>query len=272
MNESIEILKLLLYFFLYSIIGWILESAYKSILEKRVINSGFLHGPYCPIYGFGAVIMLIFLENFEHNLILLFLMGFFILSIWEYLVGFVLEKVYHTKYWDYSESRFNIKGRICLLNSCYWGVLGVIFIKIIHPIVQEVVGNMEQNWILGIDIILFLIFTSDFIVSNVKVKGIDKKLEKLKEITENMREKLEEIRKAKTEELQNEEFIQGLKEALEDLKLKQNKLKINLYKQSTRLKKAFPTIQSDKINEILKKEIDLKALKNRIHKSKESKK
>ena len=131
---------------------------------------------------------------------------------------------------------------------------------------------MEQNWILGIDIILFLIFTSDFIVSNVKVKGIDKKLEKLKEITENMREKLEEIRKAKTEELQNEEFIQGLKEALEDLKLKQNKLKINLYKQSTRLKKAFPTIQSDKINEILKKEIDLKALKNRIHKSKESKK
>ena len=110
MNESIEILKLLLYFFLYSIIGWILESVYKSILEKRVINSGFLHGPYCPIYGFGAVIMLIFLENFEHNLILLFLMGFFILSIWEYLVGFVLEKVYHTKYWDYSESRFNIKA------------------------------------------------------------------------------------------------------------------------------------------------------------------
>jgi len=122
LDNFVIILDLLFYFFLYSIIGWILESVYKSVLDKKMINSGFLYGPYCPIYGFGAVIMLLFLNKFENNIFLLFLTAFIILTIWEYIVGIFLEKVYHTKYWDYSTYRFNIKGRVCLLNSFYWGI------------------------------------------------------------------------------------------------------------------------------------------------------
>lgn len=266
MDNFVIILDLLFYFFLYSIIGWILESVYKSILDRKMINSGFLYGPYCPIYGFGAVIMLLFLNKFQNNVFLLFLTSFIILTIWEYIVGVFLEKIYHTKYWDYSTYRFNIKGRVCLLNSFYWGILGVIFIKIAHPVIQNIVEKILIEWIIGLNIILFLIFLTDFVISNNKIKGIDKKLKRLKEITEIMKDKLEEIRTAKTEETKNDEFIQNLKEAFEELKIKQDILMIKLYKQGTRLKKAFPTIQSEKINEIFNKEIDLKSLKERIHK------
>lgn len=250
-----------------------LESSYRSLIERKLINSGFLHGPYCPIYGFGAVIMFLFLDGFEDNIILLFVMGFLVLSAWEYVVGVLLEKVYHTKYWDYSHSRFNIHGRVCLLNSIYWGILGVIFIKIIHPFVQDLTLSIPYYWLVTLDLSLLAIFVTDFIISNGKIKGIDKQLAYLKEITETIKEKIKEIKKAREEDIKNEEIIQTLKEALDELKQKQDILKMNLYKQSIRLKKAFPTIQSDKINEILKKEIDLNVLKNRIHKkNKESKK
>ena len=76
--EINTILYLLFYFFIYSIAGWMLESTYRSLIERKVINSGFLHGPYCPIYGFGAVIMFLFLDGFENNIVLLFLMGFLV--------------------------------------------------------------------------------------------------------------------------------------------------------------------------------------------------
>lgn len=271
--EINTILYLLFYFFVYSIVGWMLESSYRSLIERKLINSGFLHGPYCPIYGFGAVIMFLFLDGFEDNIILLFVMGFLVLSAWEYVVGVLLEKVYHTKYWDYSHSRFNIHGRVCLLNSIYWGILGVIFIKIIHPFVQDLTLSIPYHWLVTLDVSLLAIFVTDFIISNGKIKGIDKQLAYLKEITETIKEKIKEIKKAREEDIKNEEIIQTLKEALDELKQKQDILKMNLYKQSIRLKKAFPTIQSDKINEILKKEIDLNVLKNRIHKkNKESKK
>ena len=271
--EINTILYLLFYFFIYSIAGWMLESTYRSLIERKVINSGFLHGPYCPIYGFGAVIMFLFLDGFENNIVLLFLMGFLVLTAWEYVVGVLLEKIYHTKYWDYSHSFCNIQGRVCLLNSFYWGVLGVVFIKIIHPFVQDLTLSIPYHWLMAGDMALLAIFATDFIISNGKVRGLDQQFAYLKEITENIREKIKEIKKAREEESKDEEIIQTLKEALEELKHKQDILKMNLYKQSIRLKKAFPTIQSDKINEILKKELDLTVLKNRIHKkNKESKK
>ena len=132
MNQEI-ILKFLAYIIVYSFLGWVLESVYKTILGKQLVNSGFLRGPVCPIYGLAAAIMLLTLKSLENNVILLFIVSFFCLSIWEYIVGLFLEKLFKTKYWDYSNLKFNIHGRVCLKNSMYWGVLGVAFIKIIHP-------------------------------------------------------------------------------------------------------------------------------------------
>lgn len=105
----IEIFKIVMYFMIYSFFGWIMESVLKTVVEKKPVNSGFLYGPFCPIYGFGAVFMFLCLNNFKNNIILLFVIGFFTLSLWEYIVGLLLEKIFHTRYWDYSNNRFNIK-------------------------------------------------------------------------------------------------------------------------------------------------------------------
>ena len=144
---------LVFYFITYSIGGWILESSYKSILEKKIINSGFMYGPYCPIYGFGTMIMILALSRLTDNIILLFIVSFVVLSLWEYIAAVFLEKIYHTTYWDYSDKKVNIKGRVCLLNSSYWGILGVVFIKLIHPIV------LEYTNIFSIDLVIYLDFT-----------------------------------------------------------------------------------------------------------------
>ena len=145
MENYIEIIKIILYFIIYSFLGWVLESVYKSIGQRKLVNSGFLHGPFCPIYGFGAVIMFLFLNKFTNNIVLLFIMGFFILSIWEYIVGFILEKTFNTKYWDYSNNKFNIQGRVCLKNSLFWGALGVIFTTYIHPYIIQKVDQISEN-------------------------------------------------------------------------------------------------------------------------------
>ena len=89
---------ILIYFIIYSFLGWVLESTVRTICEKKIINTGFLIGPFCPIYGFGAIIMILFLNRFENNIILLFLISFMILSIWQYIVGVLLEKLFKTKY------------------------------------------------------------------------------------------------------------------------------------------------------------------------------
>ena len=90
-----------------------MESIFRSICEKKLINTGFLRGPFCPIYGIGSIIMVVFLENFAEAPILLFFTSMVVLTLWEYIVGVLLEKIFDTKYWDYSDHKFNFQGRIC---------------------------------------------------------------------------------------------------------------------------------------------------------------
>lgn len=134
-----EFIYLLTYFIIYSFLGWVMESIYRSICEKKIINTGFLRGPFCPIYGVGAIIMMTILSGFKDALVVLFLISFIVLTLWEYLVGVLLEKLFKTKYWDYSSHKFNYKGRICLTNSLAWGILGVLFTKYIHPFIEQIV-------------------------------------------------------------------------------------------------------------------------------------
>lgn len=248
MENYLYIVKIIMYFIVYSFFGWIMESVLKTVVQKKPVNSGFLYGPFCPIYGFGAIIMFLFLESFKNNPILLFIIGFFVLSLWEYIVGWLLEKVFHTKYWDYSENKFNIKGRVCLLNSLFWGFLGVVFIRYIHPFIIEKVDIIKTNDLLFFTGVLSIIMIVDLITSIIKVKNINIKLEKLKEITNTIKEKIEEL---ETKQI-NKEAVQ---QVIEELKYNQTIIKRKLLRQTNRLKKAFPTMKSEaieKINEFLK--------------------
>ena len=106
-----QILQLCIFFILYSFLGWVMESIIRTVCEKRIVNTGFLYGPFCPIYGIGALIMFLFLERFKNNIFLLFFTSFIILSAWEYIVGWMLEKIFRTKYWDYSDHKCNIRRK-----------------------------------------------------------------------------------------------------------------------------------------------------------------
>ena len=254
-----DVLKLLTFFLIYSFIGWILESIYKTAWQKKPVNSGFLIGPVCPIYGFGALIMLIFLEKFKSNNAIVFLIAFVVLSIWEYIAGIYLELVYKTKYWDYSNYKFNIGGRVCLLNSVFWGILGVIFVNIIHPFIQTKVNLVNSDIIPYINIVAYTLLILDIIISSIKVGSINKQLNKLKEIRENIKEKLDDI-EAKIDKVSKD----ARQKVIDELRARQDLINLKLYKQTKRLKKAFPTMRSDRIKDFFDQKIDIAEIKERL--------
>ncbi len=266
--------ELLTYFIIYSFLGWIMESIFRSIIEKKVINTGFLIGPICPIYGFGACIMFLFLGNLKNNTILLFLISFTVLTLWEYIVGVLLEKIFNTKYWDYSDHKFNFQGRICLTNSIYWGILGILFIKFIHPFVQNILGKIDIKLLKFIIIIATITFIVDIIVSIIKVKNIKVNLQKVEKLNKEIKEKLKEVKlKAKetNQDVEKLEVIENLQKLVEKLKKQRNKTIIRLYKNVYRLKRAFPAIDTKEFREILNKKIEINKLKN-LKKSRKTKK
>ncbi len=165
----------LIYFFaFYSFAGWCVEVLYYFKNEHKFVNRGFLYGPFCPIYGFGAVSLVVFLDAYKNNIFILFFLAVIFTSVLEYFTGFILEKSFKTKWWDYTDDPFNIHGRVCLLYSLMWGVGEVIIIRIIHPIVNNVVMNIPS--LLG-DILLSIIviyFIFDFCFTLASLMQFDK--------------------------------------------------------------------------------------------------
>ena len=249
---------ILTYFVIYSFLGWILESIVRTICERRIINTGFLIGPFCPIYGFGAIIMILFLDQFKNNIILLFFSSFIILSLWEYVVGVLLEKFFATKYWDYSDHKFNYKGRICLTNSIAWGILGVLFINYIHPTITQLLEHVDFIYVAIITSIIVVILLIDAIISIIKVKNIKTTLEKIEEINEQIKQKLLELKDR--EKISANDNIQNL---INNLKARRDRTMRHLYRRAYRLKKAFPAIDTKEFTEILNKKIEFKHKKEK---------
>lgn len=248
-----HLFEIVTYFILYSFLGWVMESIYRSCCERKLINTGFLRGPFCPIYGIGAIMMFLLLEGFENQPIFLFIVAIVVLTIWEYAVGVFLETAFDTKYWDYSDHKFNFQGRICLTNSIYWGILGVVFIKYIHPLMQKMVAKVDiRIWYVVITI-LGIVFIVDSIVSIIKVKNIKSTLEKIENINKEIKEKLKELKNNKIEKGTTTEHIQNI---IEELKHKRNKTILRLYKNVYRLKRAFPAINTKEITQILNEKIE----------------
>ena len=260
-----QITYILLLIAIYSFGGWIIETIYKSILQRQFVNSGFLIGPICPIYGIGALIMLICLEWLKGKPILLFLAAFLILSIWEYIVGFLLEKVFKTKYWDYSNLKFNIHGRVCLKNSIYWGILGVIFIQCIHPFIENIVLKIPDNVATTICIIIYIAIAIDSMISIGTILKLSETINNVEELKLKAKEALEELKQitANTSAKIKKDNIEKL---IHDVTIKEAKLRIKIYKKVKRLKLAFPTMKSEGITKFLNQKVDFEALKKKIKK------
>lgn len=244
MEIFMKIIYIADFFLIYSFAGWVLESVYKTIFARKFVNSGFLYGVFCPIYGIGALIMYAFLSICE-NPITVFLTGFVVLSIWEYIVAWAIEKVFHEKYWDYSNNKFNINGRVCLLNSIFWGVLGVVFTYIVHPFIETQITKINYVALIIITITLLIAITIDFIISIIKLNSINKKLDAIKNIRNEIKLNLQELKVTRN----TKESIQLM---INDLKEQESKLKEKLVKQTERIRNAFPTMKSEAFKQIAK--------------------
>lgn len=133
-----------LFFFFYCLCGWVWESCYVSVRQRRWVNRGFLHGPLLPIYGCGAVIILVSAIRVQDSLWLIWLFGMVSATILEYFTGTAMESLFHVRYWDYSNQKCNLNGYICLTSSLAWGVFSILLVRVVHPPVARMILAIPQ--------------------------------------------------------------------------------------------------------------------------------
>jgi len=156
--------KYVILFFVYSFIGWVMEIITTFMSTKKIINRGFLIGPYCPIYGTG-VLMIFFIGGFINDFFYLFLISLVLCTLLEYFSSYFLELIFNIRWWDYSNEKYNIKGRICIRNLILFGIGGTIVLKFINPYLINIIDSLPINIINIVSLIIILFVLFDFIMS-----------------------------------------------------------------------------------------------------------
>lgn len=174
------------YFLIYSCLGWCVEVVYAAVTTGKLVNRGFLNGPVCPIYGFGMVIVLFVLTPLQNSVLLLYIGGVILPSTLELVGGWALYKIYHTRWWDYSDYPFNIGGYICLEFCLLWGVGTLVMMKAIHPAIASIFALIPPTVGLIIMILLYIVYAADLVVTTVTAVGLVKDLETLEKVGDSI--------------------------------------------------------------------------------------
>ena len=192
-------LKIFYIFILYSILGWFMEVVIVSSKKRKITARGFLIGPWCPIYGFGALFITLLLRKYYNDPVALFVMSFLMGTILEYVTSYLMEKLFHARWWDYSNHKFQINGRVSLTTSLGFGALGVILVYILNPFFLRIIKNIPPIVFTIIMIIVLLIFITDVItsykiISNIKIsKDVD-----IKDLTDKYTEEVKKVLRNKS--------------------------------------------------------------------------
>jgi len=273
-------------FVMYGVLGWIYESCLMSVQKKCLINRGFLTGPVIPIYGFGALFVYLTFWNLRDNLILIFVGSMMITTLLEYVTSLIMELVFRTRWWDYSRIPFNIKGRVCVPVSIFWGVLALVMIHILQPRIDMLIGIIPRRIGEIIAYLIVLLLLVDIAFAIAFTVKIDKMLAKLLSLRQDITEFVSATKIFETSEEWKEKFTNlrmigvffEVKEALEvrlnnvknntrisiaELKLPKPEIElkmkeffkryqnINIHKAHIRLLKAFPTMKISKKEDAL---------------------
>lgn len=191
-------INIILLFFVYAFAGWCIEVILKYIQYHRFINRGFLTGPVCPIYGCGAVLITVVIGNLasvESGLVMTFALSFVICGVVEYLTSLVLEKIFHARWWDYSQKPMNLHGRVWIGNLLLFGLGGVAIIHILNPVIYKVLGLIPLRTREVIMTALLVIIAADFVISYFVLKlvkvGVDSsEADNTEEISKEVRQLL----------------------------------------------------------------------------------
>lgn len=244
---------ILYYFALYSFCGWCIEVIYAYFKNHKFVNRGFLYGPFCPMYGFGAVAIVSMLSHSQGNIIVLFIICTLLTTAVEYFTGLTLEKIFHSKWWDYSDDILNYKGRIALPYSILWGILSLFIIKVIHPFFKQNSAFTTSNKSITLLNILFIYFIADFIATLISVAKLEILLAKINLIYAQTKGRIELAKENSSVNLDISQIISP------ELKSQYENTVSNIHKNYSRLIKAFPEFTTKKV-EALRED-----LKNKIN-------
>lgn len=228
------------YFIIFAVVGYVCEVIYAALVTGKFVNRGFLSGPWCPIYGFGIIIVVMALRPLYSNPLLLFLGSILLTSALEYFTGYILEKLLHQRWWDYSDEPFNIGGYVCLRYSLLWGVACVLMLRVALPVVDKLIGAVPKWLMLTICGAILAVILVDLVVTLLSVAHLNEKLDKLDEIQRSIRK--------------GSDTIGGTlsKETLE-LKSKYDEIAVKLGRGEKRLIHSFPNLKNAKYRESLAK-------------------
>lgn len=240
----------ILLFYIYCFLGWCVESTIVSVRERRFINRGFLNGPFLPIYGTGAILILFVSLPLIDNPILVYLAGLVSTTILEYFTGWFMESLFKIKYWDYTEDKFNYKGRICLVSSLFWGVLTLLVVYIIHVPISNIIVHIDHNITVVLSILSSILFLIDLGYSTYNVLTLNKFLSFITSIKDEMNSLSIQI-KEKASSISPPE-LKTLKERSKDLKAQYDKLTSKLKHSHIQLIISYPSATSKKFNDAFK--------------------
>lgn len=186
----IQIATVFLWLIIYSFFGWVYESVLCSVMGHKLVNRGFLNGPLCPIYGFGALVVILFLgKAADQSVLILFLSGAVLTCTLEYITSWAMEKLFHTRWWDYSHYKFNLNGRVCLLGAVAFGAMSVLILKVVHPVVSGFVARIPDPVLLIASGVIGLILIADIVVTVHTILSMNHKLEEIQEAINQAKEK-----------------------------------------------------------------------------------
>ncbi len=259
------------FFIIYAFLGWCVEVCFCTIVTRQWVNRGFLNGPVCPIYGFGMLSIVTVLTPLKYNPLLLFLGAMILCSALELVTGYVLKKLFHTSWWDYSDQKFQIGGYICLKFSIIWGLGGMAALYILHPVVEKIVYAVQNRFGLILLILCLGLFVVDGIVTVNIIAKLNRNLGEITRLTtmlhsasDTIAENLgENALSAHDKYTEKKAELSQTKEALSDTaqtKYAELTNKVNVLQKelqeaklfgTARLIKAFPKIKSNQYAEAL---------------------
>lgn len=239
-----EVYYALLCFFVYGFLGWCTEVIFAAAKQRKFVNRGFLNGPICPIYGIGVVSVVEVLEPLMDNTVLLYVGATVLVTVLEWITGFLLEKLFHHKWWDYSNMPMNLNGYVCVLFSLIWGAACLVIVRYIHPFIYRVLAFVPA-WAGILLLVVFLaLLIADLYVTVSGILKLNRRLKKMEEIAGELKHLSDQIGcNISRNVIEGLEKQEDTKQKAEELQLKYRELMEGQSLASRRIIKAFPKMR-----------------------------
>lgn len=223
----------LAFFYIYCVFGWCFESAYVSLKKHHPVNRGFMTGPYIPLYGSGAVLILFVTLPVRDNYTLMYIVGAVAATILEYITGVVMERLFGVRYWDYSDQKFNFQGQICLSSTVVWGFMTLFLVEFIHHPIEQVVLLIDEKVLTNITMAFTVVFTFDFASAfrtAIDLRDVLIQAEKAKKELERMQKRVEVLEAVLNDSVENmvEDFNDSVENVVEDFNNRVNEQKLRV--------------------------------------------